>query len=336
VSVPGLPKVSFNPGIAQGAAERFDSCVVITMPEPWELARAALGGNVRQVAFLTDVEEASLQALVRDLPPAEGVLGIGGGSSLDAAKYVAWTRGSRLVLIPTILSVDACVTNAVAVRTGMRVRYVGDITAEEVLIDYELLRRAPPHLNRAGIGDILSIHTALADWRSGAALGGPTWNDAMAAEAGGMLARLERVLPDIRDVREAGMRELTALFVAETELCLRAGHSRPEEGTEHYLAYCIESVTRRGFVHGELVCLCILIMSVLQGNSPGRAARMIRDAGVRTRPALLGLTEADLTEALCALTDYVRAEGLFPSAVTEAPVGAAHARELVAEALRLA
>jgi hypothetical protein len=31
------------------------------------------------------------------------------------------------------------VTNAVAVRVGSRVRYVGDITAEEVLVDYELL-----------------------------------------------------------------------------------------------------------------------------------------------------------------------------------------------------
>ncbi len=332
----GLPKITFNPGVAQAAAERFDSCVVITMPEPWELARAALGGHVRRVAFLTDVEEASLQAMIRDLPAAEGVLGIGGGSCLDAAKYVAWTRGSRLVLIPTILSVDACVTNAVAVRVGARVRYVGDITAEEVLVDYDLLRRAPPHLNRAGIGDILSIHTALADWRSGADLGGPAWHDAMAAEARGMLDRLERALPEIRDVTEAGMRELTALFVAETELCLRAGHSRPEEGTEHYLAYCIESLTRRGFVHGELVCLCIQIMSVLQRNAPERAARMIRDAGVRTQPALLELTEADLTDALCSLSDYVRADRLFPSAVTETPVGVARAREVVAEASRLA
>lgn len=334
--MPGLPKVTFNPGVAQAAAERFDSCVVITMPEPWELARAMLGGNIRQVAFLTDVEEANLRALVRGLPPANGVVGIGGGSSLDAAKYVAWTRGSRLVLIPTILSVDACVTNAVAVRVEGRVRYVGDITAEEVLVDYDLLRRAPAHLNRAGIGDTLSIHTALADWRSGADLGGPAWHDAMAAEARGMLDRLERALPEIRDVTEAGMRELTALFVAETELCLRAGHSRPEEGTEHYLAYCIESLTRRGFVHGELVCLCILIMSVLQDNDPKRAARMIRDAGVRTQPAELGLTEVDLAEALSVLPDYIRAEGLFPSAVTETPIGVARAREVVAEASRLA
>jgi len=332
--MPGIPRVTFRRGAASGAADRFRSCVVVTMTEPWALVGESLGGAVRQVGFLTGTDEASLSALEGQLPPAEGVIGVGGGSSLDAAKYIAGTRGSRLLLVPTILSVDACVTTAAAVRVNDRVRYVGDITAEEVLVDYDLLRRAPPHLNRAGIGDILSIHTALEDWRSGAGLGGPAWNAAIADEARRLLDRLQASLPDIRAVTETGMRELVDLFTAETELCLRAGHSRPEEGTEHYLAYCVEHRLGRGFVHGELICLCTILMAALQGNAADYAIRVVRNAGLGAQPVQIGLNDADLAEAVCALPEYVRAEGLFPSAVTEAQIDIARAREVVEQTLQ--
>jgi glycerol-1-phosphate dehydrogenase [NAD(P)+] len=304
------------------------------MTEPWALLGATLGGNIRQVTFLRGTDDACLRSIEQQLPSSEGVIGVGGGSSLDAAKYIAWTRGIRLLLIPTILSVDACVTNTAAVRVNGRVRYVGDITAEEVLVDSGLLQQAPPRLNRAGIGDILSIHTALEDWHSGASLGGPEWDGAIAGEARGLLVRLEAALPDIRAVTEAGMRELVDLFVAETELCLRAGHSRPEEGTEHYLAYCIEHRARRGFIHGELVGLCIIVMAALQGNAVEHAVQVIRKAGLRVRPHEIGLNKGDVVEAICALAEYVQAEGLFRSAITEAQIDITRAREIVEQALR--
>ena len=48
------------------------------------------------------------------------------------------------------------------------------------------------------------------------------------------------------------------------------------------------------------------------------------------------MTGADLAEAVCALPEFVRAEGLFPSAVTEGQMDIARAGEVVGQTLRRA
>ena len=46
-------------------------------------------------------------------------------------------------------------------------------------------------------------------------------------------------------VSEEGLRLLSELYVEEVALCEAWGDSRPEEGSEHYLAYCVEDISSR-------------------------------------------------------------------------------------------
>ena len=66
--------------------------------------------------------------------------------------------------IPTVLSVNAFVTPATGIRINREVKYVGITSPDPLIIDYDILRTAPQSLNIAGIGDLLSIHTASFDW----------------------------------------------------------------------------------------------------------------------------------------------------------------------------
>ena len=110
------------------------------------------------------------------------VIGLGGGSALDTAKYVTWKTGKPLFQIPSITSVDAAFTDAIGVRIDQRVRYIGHILPQRVVLDIDLVRSAPPRLNRSGVGDILSCHTALYDWRLALARGvGAAWDETAAA-----------------------------------------------------------------------------------------------------------------------------------------------------------
>ena len=52
----------------------------------------------------------------------------------------------------------------------------------------------------------------------------------------------------------------------EVALCEKWGDARPEEGSEHFLAYCIESITHDHYIHGNIIGLSILISLFLQND----------------------------------------------------------------------
>ena len=123
-------------------------------------------------------DQATLDAQARSAPEGVTVVGVGGGTAMDVAKWISWRRDLPLVQLPTLASVDACFTRMSALRDGERVRYDGDAVPDEVLVDYEILAAAPPALLSAGIGDVLSCLTALADWRLAVGKGiDPAWDD---------------------------------------------------------------------------------------------------------------------------------------------------------------
>jgi glycerol-1-phosphate dehydrogenase [NAD(P)+] len=63
-----------------------------------------------------------------------------------------------------------------------------------------------------------------------------------------------------------GLKTLFDCLAMEVQLCNQIGHARPEEGSEHYFAYCAENFTGHGLPHGDLVGPGILLMARLQGQ----------------------------------------------------------------------
>ena len=85
--------------------------------------------------------------------------GIGGGKTMDVAKLCADSAGLPLVIVPTSASTDAPVSEiAVVYQAGGE--YIGSRkmrrNAELVLVDSEIVAKAPRRLFIAGIGDALA------------------------------------------------------------------------------------------------------------------------------------------------------------------------------------
>ena len=277
---------------------------------PWTEVSQRVSPAARVVqAWNMDIEH--LEAVAAEPDDSEVVVGLGGGTALDTAKFLAWRRGVPLVQVPSITSVDAGFTDAIGVRVDGKVRYVATIVPQLVVLDLDLVRSAPPRLNRAGIGDILSCHTGLHDWRLATAAGhGHPWHEGLAALGAQLLDELEAAADEVHAVSETGVRFLADAYRRIGAACAWAGHSRFEEGSEHFWAYAYEHATGAHPVHGEIIAFAVCALAHVQGNDPERALSIVARSGARAHPDDLGVSRADFDAALIGLRAYARAEGL--------------------------
>ena len=312
------PAIDAAAGASKQLTELPGRVLVCTMDVPWELFQKHHSWSPDHVYLVNDMDKETVEALPDTLPECDVVVGLGGGSACDSAKYVAWARGCRLIMAPTIVSVDAPLTNTVAVRVDKTVEYIGDIYPEEVIIDHDLIRSAPPEFNRAGACDIASIHTALHDWKLAHNDTGEHYDEGIAAEAKACLEELDRQANEVYNVTPKGIDTIIDLFRREVEFCARLGNSRPEEGSEHIVAYNLEYLTRRHFLHGDLVGFGIVAMARLQANDPDFALDLVQRCGLRYR--VEDATEAELRETLSTLLEFKKRTGIFYSIVDTTPV----------------
>jgi len=132
-----------------------------------------------------------------------------------------------------------------------------------------------------------------------------------------VLEALFGIADDVAAVSDKALEHIIRAYAAVNALLLDAGHSGPEEGSEHYFGYAVEAATGRSFVHGELIGLGTVLMSGLQENGQRRAAAFLDRCGVEWRPEQLGLDGAALAEVLSGLPRFVREAGLPHSIIDE-------------------
>lgn len=257
------------------------------------------------------------------------VYAVGGGLAADAAKYFASKLNLPLVVLPTALSVDAFMTASSGIRVsspppvgdGRRVRdgcvyYIGTKTPERLILDLETIAKAPASIRAAGITDVLSIATGCWDWKFAHEQGK---NPAGMEFIPWVYDNAQSILSGALDCAEAagrgdpdGLKTLYDCLAMEVQLCNQVGHSRPEEGSEHYFAYAVENEMGHGLPHGNLVGPAILLIAQFQGQDTAPLEKALQACNV----PLDGIPQDLIDRTLKILPEYSTKHSL--------PFGIAH------------
>lgn len=299
--------------------------LVVTMEDLWPRFEGTLGEGAAEVHLVKTLELAELEEVELSIPKTSALIGLGGGQAVDVAKFLAWKRRLPLFQVPTSMTVNAPFGHRAGLRVDGIVRYLGYAVPEVVYVDFEVIRSAPPEINRSGVGDILCYHTAHRDWQIAQEFGRMEsqwpYDSGLVKEA---RLRLEAVLEDldeIRDITDQGIRTLMSAHRWGGATFHDSGwNPRHIEGMEHFFFYNLEKITGRHFIHGQPVGLGIYIGSLLQDNEAEKMLDALHRVGVDIRPEAMAIAWSDVELAMASLPSFVEEAGLWFTAASAMPI----------------
>jgi glycerol-1-phosphate dehydrogenase [NAD(P)+] len=178
---------------------------------------------------------------------ASVIVTVGSGTVADIGKAVtARLRDLAHVIVPTALSVNGYADDqSVLLIDGVK-RTTPTRWPDALIADTQLLAEAPLPLNLAGVGDLLAMFTAPADWRIASLLG---MDDRYAEDIVAMVREhgpaVLRAAPLLREADAAAI-ELTAKVLTLSGVAMGlAGTTAPASGAEHTVSHLLEMAAAR-------------------------------------------------------------------------------------------
>jgi len=310
----GLPRrVVVGRGIMQSIGSYFkqlfpseSTVMVVTGQTIRKLVFPIVKGSLEDAGFSVysvTVRDARIETAERVIEDAvEGkadiIVGLGGGRSIDLAKYSAHRLNRKWVSVPTVASHDG-ITSPFASLKGFEKPVSRKARMPDLIfIDVDVIMKAPRRYNIAGFGDLIGKLTSVRDWRLAHKLKGEYYGEYSASLA---LLSAKHVLTYYKEIgigTYEGYRVLLEALVSSGVAMGIAGSTRPASGSEHLFAHALSIVSKNPPLHGEAVAVGTIMMAYLHGINWREIRRRLKAVGAPTNAKELGVTEDEIIEAL--------------------------------------
>lgn len=267
------------------------------------------------------------------------ILGAGGGKALDTAKMVAHALGVPIIIVPTVASSDAPTSRIAALYDdNHKIISVPKLrrNPDAVIVDTDIIRRAPPRFFAAGIGDAITKKYEVSE---SARAGNLNFFDAsqtrlsllLAEECGETLYREARsALAAVREGRDdPSIERVVEATVLYSGLAFEGGGLSIAHGLLRGLT---ERPETQSVLHGELVAYGTLVQLVLAAAPDAEIEKLRRflvdldlpvtlaqiGLGGLDRPAIDRIAEATFDAAYVA--SQITTRGISAESLAEAIV----------------
>jgi glycerol-1-phosphate dehydrogenase [NAD(P)+] len=228
----------------------------------------------------------------------DAVVGIGGGKTIDTAKYAASRYGIPMVSVATSLANDGIASPVASLdHEGGRGSYGVHIPIA-VVVDLDFVENGPDRQTQAGIGDAVSNINAVADWELAHQVRGEPIDGlaaTLARTGGEALVNHPGTIAD--DAFLTTLAEALILGGIAMAVC---GSSRPASGGCHEISHAIDLLFPGTGSHGEQVGLGAIFCTFLRGDQARfeQLVRCLTRHGLPRLPTELGLSDEHFVQAV--------------------------------------
>lgn len=282
----------------------FHSPLILTGPTTYRIAASAVEKEVdADVYIIEEISIAEIEkiAALTEAKKTDVIIGVGGGKIMDAAKLSAsWTH-QPWMSVPTSSSNDSLSSQAISFVLSREAENRGKPRNAHaplcIIIDMDVVEKAPHRMLVAGCGDLISNYTAVRDWELAHRLKGEYYSEYAAALS---LMSAKLVVENARVVRDTppeGARLVVKGLVSSGVAMSIAGSSRPASGSEHLFSHALDLLGSKAY-HGEQCGVGTIMMMYLH-NADWKSMRdVLKYIGAPTTAHELGVKDDTVVEAL--------------------------------------